>query len=120
VTISAEKFQKQPIPRQLGALAANLARISSSARWSGELDVVLSLINESIQFIEWIAPSTAPEVASELIDLQVMLGLWRKCCAAAHDEAAQRTLFSFQAKKWSDQVIVWSGLLHERSERSET
>lgn len=56
MTISAEKFTRQPLPRQLGALAANLARISTCARWPEPNDIVISMLTETIQFIEWIAP----------------------------------------------------------------
>jgi len=109
--ITAEKFQQQPIPRQLGALAANLARMSTCARWTEPNDVIAPMLMESIQFIEWIAPHTVPEVASELVDLQIMLGLWRKSWPQAQSNNVQRTLFSFQSKKWSDQIIDYSGLL---------
>ncbi len=109
--ISADKFRQQPVPRQLGALAANLARISSCARWPEPNDVIVPMMTESIHFIEWIAPHTKPDIASELVDLQVMLGLWRKSWPQIQINNVQRTLLSFQAKKWSDQIIDYSGLL---------
>lgn len=111
MTISAEKFRTQSLPRQIGALAANLARISTCARWEPPSEVVIPMINESIQFIEWIAPETAPEVSAELVDLQIMLGLWRESWAKAQQNPKQRTLLSFQAYKWSNQVLEYSGLL---------
>ncbi len=110
--ITVERFTSQPLPRQLGALAANLARIASCARWPEPSDVVVPMMTESIQFIEWIAPHTAPQVAADLVDLQVMLGLWRKSWPLAKADRTQRTLLSFQAKKWSDQVLDYSGLLN--------
>ena len=109
--ITAEKFRQQPLPRQLGALAADLARISTCARWPEPNTVIVPMLTESIQFIEWIAPYTSPEIASELVDLQVMLGLWRKSWPQAQLSNVQRTLLSFQAKKWSDQIVDYSGLL---------
>jgi hypothetical protein len=112
MTISVEKFRSQPLPRQIGALAANLARISTCARWEPPTDVLIPMITESIQFIEWIAPETAPEVSAELVDLQVMLGLWRESWVKAQEDSKQRTLFSFQAYKWSNQVLEYSGLLN--------
>jgi hypothetical protein len=111
MTISLEKFSRQPLPRQLGALAATLARISSVARWDTPTDDVLPLITEGIQFIEWVAPQTPPEAAVELVDMQVMLGLWRKSWPQAQLNRAQSILLSVQAKKWSDQVLGYSGLL---------
>lgn len=109
--ISVEKFTRQPIPRQLGALAATLARISSCARWEKPADMLVPMMNESIQFIEWIGPQTEPEVAAELVDMQVMLGLWRKSLPKIQAERTQSILLSISAKKWSDQVLGYSGLL---------
>jgi hypothetical protein len=111
MTISAERFRQQPLARQLGALAANLARISTCSRWTEPADILIPMLTESIQFVEWVAPYTSPEIASELVDLQIMLGLWRKSWPHAQPNGTQRTLLSFQAKKWSDQIIDFSGLL---------
>ena len=111
MTTVDEKFVSQPIPRQLGALAANLARIASCTRWDKPTDVILPMMTESIQFIEWIAPHTEPEVAAELVDMQVMLGLWYKGWPRVQSERTQSILLSVLAKKWSDQVLDYSGLL---------
>lgn len=111
--ISVEKFRQQALPRQLGALAANLARISTCARWAQPNDSLVPMIGESIQFIEWIAPQAEPEVAAELADMQVMLSLWRKSWAHAQTDRSQTTLLSLQAGKWSEQVLDYSGLLNE-------
>jgi hypothetical protein len=109
--ISAEKFKRQTLPRQFGALAANLARISSVARWPEPSDVLLPMLTESIYFAEWMLPQVEPETVANLVDLQVMLGLWRKSWPRAKEDRTQRTLLSFQAKKWSDQVLDYSDLL---------
>jgi hypothetical protein len=109
--ISVTEFTTQSLARQMGALAANLARVSSCARWTTPTDVIVPMLLESIQFIEWIAPQAEPKVAAELVDLQVMLGLWRKGWAQAKTDRAQSVLLSLQAKKWSDQILDFSGLL---------
>lgn len=111
MTISAEKFMRQLFPRQMGALAATLARVSSVARWEKPSDAILPLLQESIQFIEWIAPRAAPETAAEMVDIQGVLGLWLKSWPQAQLNRAQSTLLSVQAKKRSDQVPAYSGLL---------
>jgi hypothetical protein len=48
-----------------------------------------------------------------LVDLQVMLGLWLQAWPEAARHPSQRALLAFQAKKWSDQVLAYSGLLNE-------
>ena len=70
------------------------------------------MLEESQYFIEWIAPHAEPQAAAELVDLQVMLGLWRKSWPRAQQDRTQCVLLSFQAKKWSDQVLDYSGLLN--------
>ena len=109
--IAADKFKRQTLPRQFGALAANLARISSIARWPEPSDTLLPMLTESIYFAEWLVPQTEPEVAANLVDLQVMLGLWRKSWPRAKEDRTQRTLLSFQTKKWSNQMLEYAGLL---------
>jgi len=45
-----------------------------------------------------------------LVDIQVMLTIWKHAWSEAQASQAQRTLLSLQAKKWSDQVFGYSGL----------
>jgi len=105
------RYMRDSVPRRLGALAADLARVSSSARHVEGAKSVGLMLQESRYFIEWVAAETEPEVGSELVDLQVMLSLWLKSWPEAAQHQSQRTLLSFQAKKWSDQVLGYSGLL---------
>jgi len=69
------------------------------------------MLEESRYYIEWTASETEPEVAAELVDIQLMLGLWRKAWPEVQHHRTQRTILSVQAKKWSDQVINYSGIL---------
>jgi hypothetical protein len=104
------RYLQDPLPRRLGALAADLARVASSARHASGAESVALMLEESQHFIEWTAAETEPEVAAELVDIQIMLALWRRAWLAAHSSRTQRALLSFQAKKWSDQVLNYSGL----------
>ena len=107
-----ERFLKDPLPRRLGALAADLARVASLARHAnGGGETTALMIEESQYFIEWTAVEVASEVATELVDIQVMLALWRRMWPEVHQSQMQCALLSFQAKKWSDQVLNYSGLL---------
>jgi len=69
------------------------------------------MLEESQYFIEWTAAEADPEIAAELVDIQIMLSLWRKAWPEAQHHQTQRTILSVQAKKWSDQVLGFSGLL---------
>lgn len=108
-----QRYMQDPLPVRLGGLAADLARIASSARRVSGATVVDSMIEESRWFIEWTAAEAEPEVAAELVDIQRLLGLWRRVWPEAQKHQTQRTLLAVQAKKWSDQVLDYSGLLNE-------
>jgi hypothetical protein len=105
------RYLADPLPRRLGALAADLARVASSARHPTGGESVELMLEESLHFIEWTAAELAPEEAAELVDIQIMLALWQRAWPEAQRHRSQRTLLSFQAKKWSDQVLNYSGLL---------
>jgi len=109
--IAVKKFKRQPLPRQLGALAATLGRVAFCARLAHPTETLYPLFTESIQVIEWIAPDAPPDIAAELIDMQVLLGLWRKSWPVAQAHSPQPVLLALQVKKWSDQVLDYSGLL---------
>ena len=110
-----ERYLRDPLPIRLGGLAADLARVSLSARHIGASATVDLMLEESRYFIEWTAAEAEPEIAAELVDLQRLIGLWRRVWPEAQHDPAQRTLLSVQAKKWSDQVLDYSGLLKQRS-----
>ena len=107
------RFMRDPIPVRLAGLAADLARISSSARRLSGAAQVMEMIEESRYFIEWTAGGIQVEQAAELVDIQLMLTMWRDAWLEAQNSQEQRTLLSFQAKKWSDQVLGYSGLAKE-------
>ena len=107
------RYLRDPIPVRLAGLAADLARIASSARHETGSASVQQMLEESQYFIEWTAAEAEPEIAAELVDIQRMLSLWRKAWAEAQHNRIQRTLLSVQAKKWSDQVLSYSGLLEQ-------
>ncbi len=106
-----ERFLRDPLPVRLAGLAADLARVASSARQPTGAESVASMLEESQYFIEWTAAAAEPEIASELVDIQRMVALWRKAWPVAQQQAVERTLLSIQAKKWSDQVLGYSGIV---------
>jgi hypothetical protein len=105
-----ERFLRDPLPVRLAGLAADLARVSSSARRETGAESVASMLEESQYYIEWTAAETEPEIAAELVDIQRMVALWRKAWPEMQGHSTQRTLLSVQAKKWSDQVLGYSGM----------
>jgi hypothetical protein len=100
-----ERYPKDPFSIRLAGLAADLGRIASSARHPTGSASVVEMLEESRHFIKWTAAEAEPEVAAELVDIQIMLTLWLKVGPDAQHNQTQRTLLSLQAKKWSDQVL---------------
>jgi hypothetical protein len=108
---SRERFLRDPLPRRLGALAATLGRISSSARKSTDPAIVANLLDEAKHLIEWTAADTEPETAAELVRIQIMIALWQRAWNEAGQKPKQRLLLSVQAKDWSDKAVDFSGLV---------
>ena len=105
-----ERFMRDPLPRRLGGLAATLGRISSSARKSSDPAIVSDLLDEARRLIEWTAGETEPEVAAELVRIQILLTVWQKAWETASQNPHERLLLSLQAKDWSDKAVDFSGL----------
>lgn len=105
------RFLKEPPSIRLASLAADLGRVASSARHATATDAVAEMLEESQYLIEWTASQVEPEIAVELVDIQRMIVFWRKAWPEMAKNVTQRTMLSVQAKKWSDQVLVYSGLI---------
>ena len=106
-----ERFLRDPLPLRLGGLAATLGRIASSARKSSDPAIVHALLDEAMHLIEWTAGETEPDVAAELVRIQILLNVWQKAWETASVNPAERLLLSLQAKDWSDKAIDFSGLV---------
>jgi hypothetical protein len=109
------RYLKDPLPVRLGGIAADLARIASSARHPNSAASVAEMLEESQYYIEWTASEAEIDAAAELVDIQRMIAAWRRVWSESQLSQAQRTLLSVQAKKWSDQVLGYSGLSESRS-----
>jgi hypothetical protein len=111
MNVYADSFLKESPARQLGALAATLGRIASSAEKTARTKAIIPMLDECLQFIEWTS-SYQPEAASkELEDISLMLKLWRDGWEHAQADEHLRRLLSVQAKRWADQTLEYSGLL---------
>jgi hypothetical protein len=104
-----ERFLRDDLPTRLGGLAADLSRVASSARRSTGGSATLIMLEESQYFIEWtaaeVAQAMAAEVAEELVNLQILLALWRRVWPEVELSQRQRMLLSVQAKQWSERVM---------------
>ncbi|MCU0501386.1 MAG: hypothetical protein MUC51_06405 [Anaerolineae bacterium] len=101
-----ERYLRDALPLRLNGLAADLGRIASSARRATGAEAVAALLEESQHLIEWTAAETPAEVAEELVNMQVLLALWRRAWPEAQSSPLQRSLLAVQAKQWADQVML--------------
>jgi hypothetical protein len=103
------RYLKDPWPTRLAGLAADLGRVSSSARHATGGESVAQMLEESQYFIEWTAAELEPEIAAELVNIQVLIALWRRAWPEAQHNPRQRTILSAQAKQWADQILGFAG-----------
>lgn len=106
-----ERYLRDPLNIRLAGLAADLGRVASSARHASGAEIVALMLEESQYFIEWTAAEAQPEIAAELVRMQIMIALWRRSWPEAQENQTQRTLLSVQAKNWADQLLQYSGML---------
>lgn len=111
MTFYADTFLKETPARQMGALATTLGRIASSAEKTARAKAIVPMLDECLQFIEWTLSQQPESAGRELLDLKMMLKLWRDGWELAQANEYLRTLLSIQAKKWSEQTLAYSGLL---------
>ncbi|BAY22428.1 hypothetical protein NIES2100_21910 [Calothrix sp. NIES-2100] len=79
VTLDRERFQQNDIPTRLNHLAAHLAQIQSFVTNGTGEDKIVSLMRESLYFIEWTVPhyiDTDVDRSAELVDLGRILAQW--------------------------------------------
>lgn len=70
------RYLQDNLPRRLGALAANLARIASFSKLNKSGNVIESLLRESTYFIEWTGKDANLELQDKLVQLQIRLAWW--------------------------------------------
>ena len=104
-----ERYLKDALPTRLAGLASTLSKVASSARRETGAEVVADVLEEGQYFIEWTAGEAEPEIAGELVDIQVMLSLWRNAWRDAQHNPHERIILSVQAKLWSDKIMQFAG-----------
>lgn len=100
-----QRYLQDPLPLRLAGLAANLGRVASSARRVTGGAAAAAMLEESQYLIEWTAAEAPVEIAEKLVDIQVMLALWRRAWPEAQHNPLQRSILAVQAKQWADQVL---------------
>ena len=113
-----ERYLQDSLPKRLGALAADLARVVSFAKNPNNKDGVGTLFEESKWFIEWTALDTQPEHIEALIQLQLTLAIWHLKWDSSYTDLEKVTKIREQASLWSDRVLAMSGIMDGGSNKN--
>lgn len=93
---------------QLNSLALNLTRIQLLARSGTDESIAQHLVRESQFFIEWAIPSidleTNATFATELVDLQRLLSLWKLSWSELWASESKRREIATLAQQWCERV----------------
>ncbi len=108
-----KRYLKDTLQVRMGGLAANLARVGSFSVHEGGKVAVISLIEESKYFIEWIAVEYDIWTAAELVDIQRQLAKWNREIEFVWTDSLKRKEIGDQAKEISARLITKSGLLDQ-------
>ena len=100
--IVRDRYLKDTVPKRLGALAANLARISSFSKGTSNFKIIRSLLAESKYFIEWTTLETPISVQEKLVELQVQLAV---CSYRLNQDQNEFGEFSDKFRKWSEKLL---------------
>ena len=103
-----ERYLKDTFPKRVGALAANLARLSSFSKETSNPKIIEGLLEESEHFIEWTAADAPEDLRARLVELQIQLALYSYRLKQGRNECLE---LSKEFKKWSDGLLVASGLV---------
>lgn len=106
-----ERYLFDPIPVQLGGLAANLARVASFTKNDEHHELVLTVLQESKWFIEWTAAKMNVEDTAVLVQLQIQLAKWEIQSHKKWHDKKWRTDLTYNSQQWSLRVLEMSGLL---------
>lgn len=101
-----ERYFKEPLDRRLGHLASDMLKISSFLDNPKNIVVVNDIIEESKFFIEWNAQEAPFHVQEFFADIQPILALWQRHL----DNPAVKQNLKKSAKRWSSQLLEFSGL----------
>lgn len=106
------RFSRDDTPHRLGAIAANLARIETFASRPYPTEAVLTVLNETQNFVEWAARNLDIDNAVSLVELQKLVVTWRRdgVWTNRQPEHSRRAEIARQAGLWSQRLLDMSRL----------
>jgi hypothetical protein len=111
LSASRSRFEQDDLARRLGAIAANLSRISSFLTRGASGVLVRSLIDESKMFIEEVGKTATVDIAAQLVELQLLLAQWSRASDRVLEDSQSRQAVAVNASEWSTRLLTMSGML---------
>ena len=108
------RYQRDPLPVQLGGLASNLARAAWCMRRPGSRSQLAPIFRESKYFAEWAAGAAQPDVQVTLAEVQVELAVWER--RVSHDGLSSAE--AEQSEAWAAKLLSLAGLTGGAAERT--
>lgn len=109
LAVIRDRYLRDSFPKRLGALGANLARLSSVAKRVRDFEVIKSLLEESEYFIEWTIRETPSDFQENLVELQLRLALWLRWL---EQDKLDLEKLSLESSAWSGKILERSGLMN--------
>lgn len=105
-----QRFREGTLDFQLGNLASNLSRLSSSAFSEERDETTIRMLIESKRFIEWIGPTLPHDKQLVMVEMQRQMAIWQlrlQNGKLAHHEREEISAFS---KVSSETMLSWTEL----------
>ena len=106
-----DRYLRDPLPVRLGNLASNLSRLKSFAGNTALSEAARRVLVESEFFIEWAAADADLSLQVELLELQRTLARWQLGLDGIWEDSEKRRGLAEQAGRWSDLLLIRSGLI---------
>jgi hypothetical protein len=100
------RYLQDGLERQLGGIAANLARIASFSINPQNWEAVQTMLEETEFFIEWTAPDAPLNVQAFLVEVQIQLALWHRNWSTIHTEEQNREKLHRWSRLVSEKVLT--------------
>ena len=97
-----ERYLQDGFPKRLGALAANLGRISSFSQRGRNEALLRSLLEESEFFVEWTTLEAPLPLQENLVGLQVKLAIWLRQLEQGQPNFET---MGHEAQSWSEKLL---------------
>jgi len=105
------RYLREPFNRRLGHLASDLMRIAGFLDNIKNRKIVTDILEESKFFIEWAAPESPSHIQELFSEMQSRLALWHRHLLIAKEDPEEIKELAKSAKRWSAQLVQFSGLL---------